>query len=532
MSFNNLLNLFKQIEIELRSNSKLSESSYKQMIDLKEWDLIIIKNFINEVNLSIQNNDYNFLFKKYSNIINKNTSLNKTKNDLFIAALKRDQNDLILTDVINRLVIPQGITYKYFELWGMPVEKAREFALNQALQKQSKYLLFIDDDMIIENTALLKLWEHKDDSIVISADYQKKADHKVTAHGNLFDHEKYDYLKYTDLAAMGFTLINLHELTKKVPAPYFWVFLAPDGLWHMGEDAFFTKNLINYTNQYPLIDTRPSVLHFDKIWKKTFGKRDKNVTYASNIINTYNTFDYNRQPPEHPLINICIPKRVEEDPVATDFNRLLSLRGYKIEHSSIFGHNVDEARNLLSSNSVKIGSKYTFFVDNDIILPENALVRMTEILEENDEIGAVTGDYLFKGKLPHSVHLQLDDNGKVTELNRIKDLDEEVYSNWLIGMGCCLIRTEVFRQLQYPWFLCYSKKLRKTGVDVSEDGGENEDAHFSEMLMNNGYKIKILNDLKCVHVDFNNKIMYGYDDFNINKYACFDWAKHFKYKGI
>jgi len=38
----------------------------------------------------------------------------------------------------------------------MPVEKAREFALNQALQKQSKYLLFIDDDMIIENTALLK----------------------------------------------------------------------------------------------------------------------------------------------------------------------------------------------------------------------------------------------------------------------------------------------------------------------------------------------------------------------------------------
>jgi hypothetical protein len=32
----------------------------------------------------------------------------------------------------------------------------------------------------------------------------------------------------------------------------------------MGEDAFFTKNLIEYTNQYPVIDTRPSVLHYDK----------------------------------------------------------------------------------------------------------------------------------------------------------------------------------------------------------------------------------------------------------------------------
>jgi hypothetical protein len=33
----------------------------------------------------------------------------------------------------------------------------------------------------------------------------------------------------------------------------------------MGEDAFFTKNLIEYTGEKPLIDFRPSVLHYDKI---------------------------------------------------------------------------------------------------------------------------------------------------------------------------------------------------------------------------------------------------------------------------
>jgi hypothetical protein len=33
----------------------------------------------------------------------------------------------------------------------------------------------------------------------------------------------------------------------------------------MGEDAFFTKNLIEYTEEKPIIDLRISCLHYDKI---------------------------------------------------------------------------------------------------------------------------------------------------------------------------------------------------------------------------------------------------------------------------
>jgi hypothetical protein len=69
----------------------------------------------------------------------------------------------------------------------------------------------------------------KTDRICVSADYQKKADYKITAHGTFYDTD-IDYLKESDLCAMGFTLINLLKLTEKVPAPYFWVFIAPDGL--------------------------------------------------------------------------------------------------------------------------------------------------------------------------------------------------------------------------------------------------------------------------------------------------------------
>lgn len=291
----------------------------------------------------------------------------------------------------------------------------------------------------------------------------------------------------------------------------------------MGEDAFFTRNLIEYTGQYPVIDKRPSILHYDKIWKKLFGKRDKSVTYATEGIDTFDQFERLRVAPEYPIVNVCIPKRTENDPVATNFNRLLNLRGYRTEFTATHGLQVDEARNELATNAVKMGSEFLLFVDNDIILPENGLVKMLEVMEEDEdhEIGAITGDYLLKGKIPHSAFLQLDDRGLVTELNRIKNLPERVDSNWLVGLGCCLIRTEVFRQMRYPWFSCYSTSLGAKGVGEDEQGGINEDAHFSELMFENGYRIRILRDIGCIHVDFDNKKMYGYDKFfDPDKYAC------------
>ena len=300
----------------------------------------------------------------------------------------------------------------------------------------------------------------------------------------------------------------------------------------MGEDAFFTNNLKYYLDEYPVVDFRPSVLHYDKVWKRVFGKRNKKVTYASNVIKDFNTFDHIRIPPNYPLINICIPTRSENDPVATNTNRLLVLRGYKTKETRVFGMNVDQARNELATQSIKLETEFTLFIDDDIIFPENGLIKMLEVMEadKDHEIAMVSGDYLFKGKVPHSVHLQLDKRGIVTELNRIPNLPDQYNSNWLVGLGCALIRTEVFRQLQYPYFLCVSPKINKIGVAEEEDGGVNEDAFFSEMLFENGYKIKILTNLKCVHVNFKEGKMFGYDDkFDIKKYACFDWITKFQY---
>jgi len=68
------------------------------------------------------------------------------------------------------------------------------------------------------------------------------------------------------------------------------------------------------------------------------------------------------------------------------------------------------------------------------------------------------------------------------------------------------------------------------GVAESEEGGINEDAHFSELLLMNGYKIKIVTSLKCLHVDFKLGKIYGFQDSIDEKiFACFPWINQVEY---
>ena len=67
---------------------------------------------------------------------------------------------------------------------------------------------------------------------------------------------------------------------------------------------------------------------------------------------------------------------------------------------------------------------------------------------------------------------------------------------------------------------------------MSESGGVNEDASFSEGLFLNGHKIKILTNQHAIHVNFENKKMYGFEDkINWTKYAAFPWVNELEYIG-
>ena len=56
--------LMKTVEIDLRSNGKLSEVTYNKLAELTDWQFRIMQGFIVEVNLAISRQDINFVYKK------------------------------------------------------------------------------------------------------------------------------------------------------------------------------------------------------------------------------------------------------------------------------------------------------------------------------------------------------------------------------------------------------------------------------------------------------------------------------------
>jgi len=530
-----LIPLIREIEIELRSNNGQLQSKeiWNKLSKLSDWDYRIVQDAMLRVRLWMNQGDDNFVFKYYETLT-KPISLRKTKNlDLVIAVLKRDQQDLCLTDAWNRLVIPSNVKHQVIEIWGLEVVKARNFAVEQTLKMGADYLLFIDDDIIAPNNALMKLWNlmAEKEALVTSGLYFKKVEpleapfEDIKGEIALETNTRGKKLKQIPLIqecskmiGMGFSLLNIREITSKIPLPLFHAFGSPDGYWSLGEDAFFVQNLVEYTCKIPLVDTSIKCLHMDKTWKKVYGNRDNEVVYATGIwdTNDVKSFERMRVPPKYPLILICIPGRDKKEPVAVDLDNMLLHRGYRSELFRPIGLEVDEARNVCGEEALKRNADYLLFIDNDVIPPKDGANNLIEKMEKVEEPCAISGVYWLKGTLSSgTAHTQLDSKtGMVTDLNRteIYKKSKPFYkSDWLIGLGFCLIDIYCFKSMRRPFFKCYAK---------GKDNNINEDAHFCELMAENGFKIYIDQDIQCLHADFDNKVTYGEYDKNI-EYAGF-----------
>ncbi len=542
-----LIPIIKELEIELRSNNGKIESKelWGKLSELPDWDYRIVQDAMLRVRIFMKNGDDNFAYKyfeKNSNIIERNKI---QKYDITIALLKRDQADICLTDAWNSLIVPPGMSSKIIEIWGEMVTRGRNHAIEQAMKFGSKYILFIDDDIVAPNNALHKLHDlittpYKDGKIplVVSGLYYKK--YKPLSapfeneSGQIFipnsdDKTTNPIQPAKNICGMGFCLIDLEEVSKQVPFPLFWEFGAPDGFWSMGEDAFFTQNLVNYTGSIPLVDTSIKCMHMDKKWKILYGERDNEVVYSTGIWDhtDIKAFERMRVPPSYPFILICIPGRSEQEPIAVDLENLMLLRGYRSEFFRIIGKGVDEARNICAQEALKRGADYLLFIDNDVIPPQYGLIKLLETMEQINDPCVVSGNYSMKGNPPYSASTQLEPNNKrhpglVTAVDRTDKFKKgKVFeSNWLIGLGFALIDIAIFKQARQPWFVCYQK---------GKEDQVNEDAHFTELCFENGYKVYINPEIECLHVDFRNQVVYGELNRKI-KYAGFeDILKKFKF---
>lgn len=183
----------------------------------------------------------------------------------------------------------------------------------------------------------------------------------------------------------------------------------------------------------------------------------------------------------------------------------LETGGHEVTWDFVRGYDCATARNRIAQKGIDLGADYVLMIDNDVVVPKDALIHLTEHNE-----GTVLGYYAHRGddnlysgrtcvcKLFNeqgakyfNYPLESEYTGK-----ELRDLREAGTYKLQIhggGMGCALIRVDLFRKIRYPWF---------DWVNYADDnrGMLSEDLYFCENLKR--LRIPIYTDTRvaCGHI--------------------------------
>ncbi|MBQ9003728.1 MAG: hypothetical protein IJ087_17930 [Eggerthellaceae bacterium] len=152
--------------------------------------------------------------------------------------------------------------------------------------------------------------------------------------------------------------------------------------------------------------------------------------------------------------------------------------GHWLVFDYVRGYDVATARNRIARQTMDEGADYVLMVDNDVVLPSDAL---RNLLDEPVDVclgyyAHRDADNVYRGKT--CVCKLYDESGKkhfnypleseYTD-DEMRELRESGVRRELIhggGMGCALVRADVFRRIEFPWF---SWVTYRDGGMLSED---------------------------------------------------------------
>lgn len=179
------------------------------------------------------------------------------------------------------------------------------------------------------------------------------------------------------------------------------------------------------------------------------------------------------------------------------------------EHEAVFdfvrGYDVSTARNNISQLTIDCGADYVLMVDNDVILPKDALMNLLEH-DEDVMLGYYAhrdkGVATYSGKV--SVCRLCNDDGepyfgypresmydasKLLKMRSEGAYKAEIHGG---GMGCALIKADLLRLMDYPWFRWVDNGKGMPYLS--------EDLHFCERCKAIGVKIYVDTRVACGHV--------------------------------
>ena len=177
----------------------------------------------------------------------------------------------------------------------------------------------------------------------------------------------------------------------------------------------------------------------------------------------------------------------------------LDKAGHDVTFEFVRGYDCATARNRAVKLALDSGYDYLLMVDNDVVLPADALVNLLD-----DPKDVCLGYYahrdtdnIYRGRTCVCkigwFNYPLESEFTAEELKRLKAEGQHKVVIHGGGMGCAFIRTDVFRRIKYPYY---------DWVNYADDhrGMLSEDLYFCEQCRVENIPIYTDTRVGCGHV--------------------------------
>ena len=174
----------------------------------------------------------------------------------------------------------------------------------------------------------------------------------------------------------------------------------------------------------------------------------------------------------------------------------LPLGVASLQRSIATGNFVPAQRELIMRDALEGAFDYLFFVDDDIVLPPDALVQLLETAESDPATGIVGGLYYSRDSIKPIAVANWDSSDTSTaHVPAFTSTSTGIVAG--IGFGCALLRVAAARALSAPYFPAHVYIETSARLARLCD----EDYLYCERVRRAGYNVRLDARVRCGHYD-------------------------------
>lgn len=226
------------------------------------------------------------------------------------------------------------------------------------------------------------------------------------------------------------------------------------------------------------------------------------------------------QTKQKPYISILQPRRNFKEIPAQQLqnwqNRMIDMSSIAVSFHAIDQNPVDSARCYLMDRAIEDDAKYALFIDEDTVLPYNAVQKLLKTSREHPD-AIITGIYYVKfGNPMLSIE---DENGRwvMPEVTPNTGLIRNVVNN---GLGCALIPLSIIKKIRHmfediplfcivPEGMWGNNKIKFLG----------EDTWFYMLAKKAGIEVIADTSVHCLHMELATGKYSAHPDVNLEEYV-------------